>query len=176
MPRDPRQLRAQRQKALRSGIVPHREGNNLSISFAGTFEAHFGLRLRVLESHRCIQQAFASCTCNWCSELAELKCPPSASGDAIESILQQVVDALVDIAWRPLTPRLVAAALRISGQERVRWTKDGRLPKSGQLLTRRHNGAVLAVPTYAVDMIEHLATYPAILEAWRRQDARPSGD
>ena len=73
------------------------------------------------------------------------------------------------IAWRPLTPRLVAAVLgMISGQERARWSKDGRLPTSGPAHFRR--ASTIAVPTYSVAVIERLLASPEILAAWRDQD------
>jgi hypothetical protein len=76
---------------------------------------------------------------------------------------------LARIAWRPLTPRLVAEVLKISGQERVRWTKDGRLPTSGRELVQQRQ--LIAVPIYAVELIASLAAQPETLTAWRLRDA-----
>jgi hypothetical protein len=105
-------------------------------------------------------------------KLLELTCVPEAS-DLIERKLGALADALARIAWRPLTPRLVGAALGISGQERLRWTKDGRLPRSGQVAARRGNP--LSVPTYSVEAIEKLARHPGIVTAWREQDTAARG-
>src|SRR5580700_6776554 len=100
------------------------------------------------KKHTAVYVAFsANCSCNWCPKLLELRCATEVSTDLIEGKLDDLAEALARIAWRPLTPRLVAAALGISGQERARWTKDGRLPQSGQVLVRR--GPLLSVPTYS---------------------------
>jgi hypothetical protein len=61
------------------------------------------------------------------------------------------------------------AALNITKRERLRWTKDGRLPRSGAVLVKRAH--VVAVPTYAVSLVEELMALPAILAIWRDQDA-----
>jgi len=83
--------------------------------------------------------------------------------------LGDLADALAEIAWRPLTPRLVGAVLGISCQERARWTKDGRLPHSGHVVDRRGNP--VSIPTYSVEVIEKLAGHPEIVTAWGEQDA-----
>jgi hypothetical protein len=106
------------------------------------FDTHLGLQLQADETQRCIRRIFAGCSCGWCPGLLELKCGCEAS-DQIEGKIGEVVEALARVAWRPVTPRLVAEALGISGQERARWSKDGRLPhvRRGQSkiswLTRR---------------------------------------
>jgi hypothetical protein len=86
-----------------------------------------------------------------------------------EGNLDDLAEALTRIAWRPLTPRLVVMALGISGRERARWTKDGRLPPSGQVFA--HRGHLLSVPTYSVGLVEELLAHPEILTVWREQDA-----
>ena len=171
MPRPPDRPKSQthRVRALRPSPLPHDGGDHLCISFARCFDTHLGLRLRAEEAHRCIRRVFANCSCNWCPKLLELRCATEVSTDLIEGKLDDLAEALARIAWRPLTRRLVAAALGISGQERARWTKDGRLPQSGQVLVRR--GPLLSVPTYSVGVIEDLAAQPKILTAWREQDA-----
>jgi hypothetical protein len=50
-------------------------------------------------------------------------------------------------------------------QERARWTKDGRLPHSGQVAASRGNP--VSIPTYSVEVIENLAGHPEIVRAWR---------
>jgi hypothetical protein len=118
-----------------------------------------------------MRRVFAGFSCNWSSEAQELQFPTGVSRGAIEGKLNELAEALARIAWRPLTPRLVAEALNISGQERVRWTKDGRLPQSGQMLVRGKQ--LLAVPPYSVMLIEQLAARPEVLTAWREHDAAP---
>jgi hypothetical protein len=158
-------------QALRSCISSRHDGAQLRISLAVCFATHLGLRLRPEEAHRSIDMTFGINSHTWCQRLAELKFAPEIHYDLIESKLDTLAKAFADIAWRPLTPRLVVAALGITGQERIRWTKDGRLPKSGQLLTRRGNGAVLQIPTYSVRLIDELAGHPETIIAWRERDA-----
>jgi len=95
--------------------------------------------------------------------------------DLIDGKLSDLAVALARIAWRPLTPQLVAVALGISGQERARWTKDGRLPHSDQVHDCR-GGRRLPIPTYTAALIEDLAVHRETLAAWRAQDAARGGD
>jgi hypothetical protein len=63
--------------------------------------------------------------------LPELTCVSEACA-LIAGKLGDLANALAE--RRPLTPRLVGAVLGISGQERARWTKDGRLRFDSDLL------------------------------------------
>jgi hypothetical protein len=56
-----------------------------------------------------------------------------------------LVEALPEIAWRPLTPRFLLAALNITTRERLRWTKDGRLALVGRVQAQR--STAFSVPT-----------------------------
>tara|TARA_B100001057_G_scaffold93036_1_gene89386 strand:- start:1397 stop:1606 length:210 start_codon:yes stop_codon:yes gene_type:complete len=47
--------------------------------------------------------------------------------------LEESAEILDAIATRALTPKEICKALEISNQERLRWTKDGRLKTSGTL-------------------------------------------
>jgi len=154
-----------RANALRSLIVSF---DDRRFSLSRCFDEHLGLRLRAEEVHRRIQRALAGSHCGWDRKEMELHFDPGASPETVESLLHQLVGALAVIGWRPLTPRLAATALGISGQERVRRTKDGRLPSSGSVSVRRRN--LMTLSTYSVDVIEHLAAHPEILAAWRERD------
>ena len=154
-----------RENVLRACFSPRADGDRLHVSFAQCFKAHLGLRLRADEAQRCIRRIFAACSCSWNPKLLELNCE---NWSLIEGKLSELAAALTIIACRPLTPRLVAAALGISGQERARWTKDGRLPHSGQVVVRR--GSPLSIPTYSVEAIQNLAAHPEIVIAWRKRD------
>jgi hypothetical protein len=93
----------------------------------------------------------------------------TAQKAAARFVLWRVAEVLAEIASRPLTPRLLVTALNITTKERLRWTKDGRLPRSGAVLVKRAH--VVAVPTYAVSLVEELIARPDIIAAWRDQDA-----
>lgn len=83
-------------------------------------------------------------------------------------MIERSVHALILLASRPLTPRLVLAALPISAQERLRWTKDRRLPRSGTVTIQR--GHPVSVTTYAVGTIDRLDRDPSMIAGWRAED------
>jgi hypothetical protein len=140
----------------------------LAIAFERCFAAYVGLRIRREEARRCLKQAFANCSPDW-DEAGWTLTVSTAQGATAQLVLPCLVEVLAEIASRPLTPRLLVAALNITKRERLRWTKDGRLPRSGAVLVKRAH--VVAVPTYAVSLVEELIARPDILAAWRDQDA-----
>jgi hypothetical protein len=80
------------------------------------------------------------------------------------------VDAVLDaFAKGGLTPRMVEHVLGISSRERIRWTKDGRLPKSGSASFRRGPN-VIHFPLHPAHKIARLAADPSIVAAWRDAD------
>jgi hypothetical protein len=69
----------------------------------------------------------------------------------------------------PLSPREVEEYLGISGRERLRWTKDGRLPS----YTRRNSTRGpenFSIPFYSVDLVHRLKCNPVVFDEWRRSD------
>jgi hypothetical protein len=167
--RDHRRSQAHRISVLRASFLRQVDGNQIRVSFASCFNTHLGLRLRDDEAQQCIRRVFAAFSSSgWNSTLLAVMYA-SETADLIEGKLDDLAEALTRIAWRPLTPRLVRAALGISGQERAHWTKDGRLPSSGQETARR--GHLFSIPTYSVEIIENLASHSEIITAWREQDA-----
>jgi hypothetical protein len=150
--------------------LPQVDGEHLRVSLKPCFDAHLGLRLRRDEAERCVRRIVTGDACSWNPKLLELT---SEARALIEGKLGDLANALAEIAWRPLTPRLVGAALGISGRERARWTKDGRLPHSGHVVARRGNP--FSIPTYSVEVIEKLAGHPEIVTAWREQDTAAQG-
>jgi hypothetical protein len=157
---------------LQASFLRQVVGEHLRVSFGPCFDAHLGLRLRHDEAERCVRRVVTGAACSWNPKLLELTCVSEASA-LFEGKLGNLANALARIAWRPLTPRLVGAVLGISGQERARWTKDGRLPHSGQVAARRGNP--VSIPTYSVEVIENLAGHPEIVSAWREQDIAARG-
>lgn len=69
-----------------------------------------------------------------------------------------------------LHPRVVEEILGISSRERLRWTKDGRLPKSGAG-TFRSGPQIMHFPLYRAQKIAALAKNGEIIRAWREADA-----
>lgn len=67
-------------------------------------------------------------------------------------------------------PKVVEEILAISAQERLRWTKNGRLPTSGY--TSFQNGTKsIFLMLYPAAAIALFARAPEQIEAWRRADA-----
>lgn len=99
----------------------------------------------------------------------------------VETVISAIDDIdrmLDDFAKQRLTPRMVEDALSITSGERIRWTKDGRLPKSGTG-TFRKGRQVFQFYLHPVKAIANLAANPGIIEGWRQVDAvtsRPHRD
>jgi hypothetical protein len=138
----------------------------LTLAFERCFPAYVGLRIRREEARRCLNQAFADCSQDW-DETGFALMIPITQVAAARSVFPRLAEALAEIASRPLTPCLLVAALNVTKRERLRWTKDGRLPRSGAVLVKR----AVAVLTYAVSLVEELMAQPDILAIWRDQDA-----
>lgn len=68
-----------------------------------------------------------------------------------------------------LTPGMVEEVLDIIGQECRRWSKDGRLQRSGTASFRR--GQVIQISTHSIETVTSLLDDSRIIESWRAQDA-----
>ncbi len=150
--------------------VRDRSGSTALLDFQQVHDEHLGLSLRWPEaSRRVLTFLRGHATRKWIADtlLLEVEAP---DGDLrLEDVIERSSLALVLPASRPLTPRLVLGALPISAQERLRWTKDGRLPQSGAVMMRRAHP--ISVATYAVETISELVENPSIIALWREQDA-----
>ena len=89
--------------------------------------------------------------------------------DGIARHLDESADILDAIATRALTPKEICMALEISNQERLRWTKDGRLKTSGTLTFT--TGRRVTVPTYSAHWVADLLKKNRMIDGWRKQDA-----
>jgi hypothetical protein len=84
----------------------------------------------------------------------------------IGNISVVIEDAVEDIAFRPLSPKDVERSLHITAQERIRWTKDGRLKTSGSGSFRK--GQAITFKTYCVVAALKSAANPGAIARWRR--------
>jgi hypothetical protein len=143
------------------------------LCFRDALDRHIGLKLRSAEVEKRIRaKARAQRRHRWEWDQATFRlilkdapdCPRFAGFCEIVSI------DLTAIAFRPFTPRLLVTALSITNQERLRWTKDGRLRTSGSVTIRR--GQLINVPTYDVGVVEALLAEPSIVDGWRIDDCR----
>jgi hypothetical protein len=75
------------------------------------------------------------------------------------------------LASAPLTPAAVKQILGITGQERSRWTKDGRLARASSGVFRAGQHRV-SFSRHPVDAIASLVNAPDTIEAWRTEDAQ----
>ncbi len=144
-------------------------GDAVHLSLKQALAQHLGLRLRISEVRRCalrvLSKTNAEDRIDTCGELIVRN-----SEEGVVSLVQEIDTALKRTALRPLTPRLVQCTLGITSQERLRWTKSGRLRARGSESFRR--GQHITVSTYAVKQIEQLLADPAIIAGWREQDQR----
>lgn len=140
----------------------------LLLDFRDIFHERLGLSLREVGSKRRIFASLKGLADSiWMKDglvlaVSNMKCSE-------QHLIEASAHALVLPATRPLTPRQVLQVLPINPRERLRWTKDGRLPQSGTVKMRRAH--LISVPTYAVDTIAALAADPTILDRWRASDA-----
>lgn len=144
------------------------------LDFNIAFDRHLGLSLRRPEARRRIYACLRGLVRRrWIEDGARLEVEAIDGPFQLGAIIEHCALALVLPASRPLTPRLVIAALSITPQERLRWTKDGRLPQFGSVMMRRAHP--ISVATYAVETIAALAGQPAMLASWRAADLESSG-
>lgn len=90
--------------------------------------------------------------------------------DNLAVVENLVLQKIEKIALRPYTAKEVRERLFITNKERLRWTKDGRLPPAQYNIIRR--GQKISVPTYSVTGIDELARVPAVIEGWRLENTK----
>lgn len=102
-----------RTRALLTTIDFLEDHNGAKIGLASCFRDHLGLSLRKAETLHLIGRVAARYFANWNDSDQELMVPREyvASGPRI---VLDLADRLALVAWRPLTPRLLLTALKIS--------------------------------------------------------------
>lgn len=71
---------------------------------------------------------------------------------------------------QPLSAKYVDILLGITGRERRRWAKDGRLPAVGHLMSSRTKSR-FTVRLFSVDLVGELRRDPGLIARWRQEDA-----
>jgi hypothetical protein len=104
-------------------------------------------------------------------EFIVLLCP-CIDRSCCHELIERLDDRVGEIMSRPLHPKLLQSLLGISSQERLRWTKDGRLPRSRNINFRR--GSVVSIASYPIDVVLEISNNPSIIEGWRRCDCEKS--
>ena len=74
------------------------------------------------------------------------------------------------IASRPPSPKELCGVLGISKQERLRWTKDGRLKQSGTLIFKA--AQPVTAPTYSARWVNEYLRNGRKVDHWRKTDTR----
>lgn len=91
------------------------------------------------------------------------------SRQAAEALVDGIRERLFQIARKPISQRQVEDILGITSRERIRWGKDGRLPRSGTASIRKGTTEI-SLWTYPCDAIERLAADPTEILRWRKED------
>jgi hypothetical protein len=99
--------------------------------------------------------------------------PPQATIDLVD-LLSAIDEALDAFRQERLYPKVVEEILEITPRERRRWTKDGRLPKSGTGSFRRGQQSI-HFALHPPQEIARLSNNPGIIVAWLKADAHGSG-
>ncbi len=98
---------------------------------------------------------------------------PSGAGFAMapeqSHKLSDIDRRIAAIVEAPLSGQLVERALGITGEERRRWTRDGRLPTCPKSVGGR-SGHLFSLPLYSPATVERLILNTSIAQ-WREQDA-----
>jgi hypothetical protein len=144
--------------------------NQLLISYQRDAESNLGFRLREREVCLAVKSKLG--------RLGKIHPGDRPFSFRVENPDQKLVDTIVAdikrllgaITSRPLVPKQVQQLLGISTQERLRWTKDGRLVCSGHISFRK--GRNITIATHPVDEISKLISHPEIIAAWRQNDLR----
>jgi hypothetical protein len=140
----------------------------VAISFAGCIEHNLGLDLRQTQVRRCVASiARRTAGFHWESDTL-VGLALSIWHPKMTSMFDRLTEGLSVIADRPLTPKELLAALPITNRERLRWTKDNRLKRSGGMTIKR--GKLVTVPTYSVSAAERILADHAMLDRWREAD------
>lgn len=138
------------------------EADGWRVTAGRAFAAHLGLRLRWSEVRRgALKLGARAPDVQGFDDLVMLldRRPGSATPMTLASMMTR-------IAARPLPGRMVIQVLGISNRERIRWTKDGRLPAGGFANIRR--GHLMSIPTYDPERIQALKQID--IRAWREAD------
>jgi hypothetical protein len=84
------------------------------------------------------------------------------------ALVHEIHQNLLMLTHKPISQYHVEKLLAITPAERLRWSKDGRLKRSGTANITR--GAKITLYTYPPQIIEQLMRTPAIIAAWRQSD------
>jgi hypothetical protein len=99
---------------------------------------------------------------------ANVMCFSLRERDDAYRLVQRLRREMCRIALQPISPRHVERVLDIRGAERLRWSKDGRLVRSGT--GQMHRGQTITFPTYPPEEIELIEANPGLVARWREHE------
>ena len=148
---------------LRALITTVDDAGLCRVALETAFASRLGLRLREGEARGFALRTLGVDSSAWSQSNASVHVE---SGPDLDDRLDLLAEGLAKIAERPLTGRLMVETLGISNQERLRWTKDGRLRQSGSATIRRAHA--LAIQTYDPDRLAEISSED--VRRWRESD------
>lgn len=99
----------------------------------------------------------------------EVYCFDLAQEDIVAEAVRTINARIRAMLDAPLSARSVERILKLQPTERLRWSKDGRLPIFKKLRSNRSNSGYQQ-PVYARNLILALEKSPEIIAAWRSFD------
>lgn len=156
-------------KRLRSKHIKiARENGGLKLSFEPTIELTYGSKPHASIMLRRVKRLMKGQ--GWVTQrqnggIVAFVSPNFARVREALEALDQLIEKISD---RTLEPREVEALLSISSKERVRWTKDRRLPTEGRGSFRR--GDKISYSTYSARKILKLSRNQKLIADWRAAD------
>lgn len=88
---------------------------------------------------------------------------------------RNIDDRLTEIVEAPVPPRIVEKCLGITGRERNRWMKDGRLPSCARRRSNRTETS-FSIPYFPAGLVNDLCLRPEVIGAWREMDRQLSAN
>jgi hypothetical protein len=148
------------------------EDQTFAIRFVPPTELTIGHHRRAKHALRLVRSALAKIP-NCEIEIAEKTLTAKASDARKPGLLNAMEIArrhLELFSAEKITAKAAEEILGITALERQRWTKDGRLPKSGTEFFRRGSSQI-QIPTYSRETLVTLYQNLDLLSGWRSADA-----
>jgi hypothetical protein len=139
------------------------------LTFEPDFALTLGLATRAREARRRVKACLRAFGIHANGAGGVTACMAGIDTGHARRVVAEVDKVLDGFARGGLTPRMVEQVLGITARERLRWTKDGRLPQSGSGSFRRGPN-VIHFPLHPAHKIASLAVDPSIVAAWREAD------
>ncbi|MEO0420274.1 MAG: hypothetical protein AAF249_15530 [Pseudomonadota bacterium] len=135
------------------------------------FAAIPSLRCRRVEARRKFERIWGRVSSDgtWQGDALAMLLLADGLGKTTDLPVSESATRLDVIASRPLSPKELCGVLEISKQERLRWTKDGRLKQSGTLTLNA--AQQLTVPTYFALWVNNFLRNGRKVDHWRKTDA-----